>query len=58
MRHGNAIGILALAMLTSWAPSQVLPRLLEAGRNAFRDKDWPNAERLFAEAINAFARAV
>src|SRR3954470_23109180 len=53
LRRGNAIGILTVGILVSLAPSQVLPRLLEEGRNAFRDQDWPNAERLFLEAINS-----
>ena len=54
MPRGNAIGILlTVGILVSLAPSQVLPRLLEDGRNAFRHKDWLNAERLFLEAINS-----
>ena len=53
MRHGNAIGILAIGLLASWAPSQVAPRLLQEGRIAFRNQDWPKAERLFLEAIQS-----
>jgi hypothetical protein len=30
-----------------------VPRLLQEGRAAFRDTDWPKAERVFAEAINS-----
>ena len=44
---------MAIALLATWSPSQVPPRLLQDGRNAFRDKDWAKAERLFAEAVRS-----
>ena len=50
LRRRNTIGVLAIGILASWASSQMLPRLLQEG-NAFRDQDWPKAERLFGEAI-------
>jgi Flp pilus assembly protein TadD len=35
------------------ALSQVLPTVLQQGRNAFRAKDWARAERLFDEAVRS-----
>ena len=40
-------------LLGSRAPLQAPPRLLQEGRNAFQEKDWAKAERLFADAIRS-----
>lgn len=45
--------------MTKWkaivllASSQLQPAGLQQGQNAFRAKDWPRAERLFAEAVRS-----
>jgi tetratricopeptide (TPR) repeat protein len=45
LRHWKSILLLA--------SSQALTTLLQQGQDAFKAKDWPRAERLFAEAVRA-----
>src|SRR5690348_4071887 len=56
LRNWKAIGF-SLALVALATPQET-PRLLQEGRNAFGEKDWVKAERLFQEAVRALPNRV
>jgi tetratricopeptide (TPR) repeat protein len=56
LHNWKAIGF-SLALVALATPQET-PRLLQEGRNAFGEKDWARAERIFQEAVRALPNRV